>query len=351
MKNTKNTIQVNYNTNSAKNTNNSKKKPVRIRDWTEYNKSLVQRGNIALLVSPAVFLPPKHTKRPGRKQKYSDALILFLAELREILQKPFRQTIGTASNLGFLQGVELPSPNRLCTRMKELNVEQKLDRRRFKKPVCLLVDSTGLKTTGEGEWKVRKHGAGYRRGWRKVHIAIDHITQLITAHEITPETTADQIVLPTLLDDTLASNIKVRQTIGDGAYGSHKLYQETEEKRGISLLSPPHKNARLHVKFAKPHHGRGGSGGKYADLIDEVGWETHNRYLRGCLHLGWDEWKNQIGYHKRSLVETTMWRLKSAFSSQLKSRSSENQIVETAIRIKLLNLWTMQNQVHYQTKT
>lgn len=359
----KNTIHINDNTKSQKcpqkYTNSSIRKCIeaykksrkasRIDNSTAYNKSLVERGKVSLLVSPEVFLPPRHKKGVGRKQEYSDALILFLAALREITQRPFRQTIGYASDLAVLQNVKLPSYNRLCVRMQELQVTQKLDRRHFKK-VCVLVDSTGLKTKGEGEWKVRKHGPSYRRGWTKLHLALDEKTQIITAHEITPETIVDQEMLPALLDNTLAQGIYVDTTIGDGAYGSHKLYKQVEEERGIHLLSPPYKNAKLHVRYKETHPGRGGSGGKYAEFVDEEGWETHNKYLKECLVNGWDEWKDKTGYHRRSLVETTMSRLKNAFSDKLKSTSLKNQKVEVAIRIKLLNRWTMQNQAHYKAK-
>lgn len=265
----KNTIHTNNNTN----TQNIKEqiricKPSRIKDWTKYNQSLINRANVSLLVSPAIFLSPKQAKRAGRKQEYSDALILFLAAFREIIQQPFRQTIGHARNLAALQGIKLPSYNRLCVRMQQLKIEQKLDHRHFKK-VCLLVDSTGLKTKGEGEWKVRKHGAGYRRGWVKLHLSVDYKTQTILSHVETPENVGDQAIATQLVDE---ANVDIQQVVGDGLYGSHELYQEIEGERGISLLSPPHKNARLHVKQPAINPGRGGTGGKYTDLVNEEGW-------------------------------------------------------------------------------
>lgn len=337
----KNTIHTNNNTKNQIN-----KKQSRIKSWTKYNKSLKNRAQLTLLVSPAVFLPPKPTKQAGRPKRYSDELILFLAKVREIVQLPFRQTMGLADDIAILSNLALPEYNTLCVRMQKLQVRQSI-KSKSKEPVCLLIDSTGLKTKGEGEWKVRKHGAGYRRGWKKLHIAVNYNTQEITAYAETSDKTSDQAMTTTLLDTTIKSGAQVDQLLGDGAYGSHKLYQEVEKERGISLLSPPHKNAKLHVRFAEIHSGRGGSGGKYADFVDEESWETQNRYLRDCIHLGWDEWKNQVGYHKRSLAETAMWRLKSAFSDKLKSKTSQNQSVEVAIRINLMNQWTRQDQANY----
>lgn len=343
-KTNKNTIHTNNNTNTANVV--KKKKQSRIKDYTKYNKSLKNRAKLTLLVSPAVFLPSKATKQAGRPKSYSDELILFLAQIREIFQLPFRQTMGLAESLAALSGLSLPEYNTLCTRMQKLNVSCPIERQ-SNKPVCLLIDSTGLKTKGEGEWKVRKHGAGYRRGWRKLHITLDYNTQQITAHTQTSERVVDQEPVIPLLDYNLKNNTCTRQLIGDGAYGSHKLYTQVEKERKISLLSPPRKNAKLHVRFKETHSGRRCSGGKYADFIDEVGWETQNRYLRDCIHLGWDEWKKQIDYHKRSLVETAMWRLKSAFSDKLKSKTEANLNNEIAIRINLLNYWTKLDQNNY----
>lgn len=345
-KTNKNTIHTNNNTNATKTI--KKKKQSRIRDWTKYNKSLKKRASVTMLVSPEVFEKPKKSKLPGRPRLYSDAIILFLLEIREIFQLPFRQTMGLAEDLAIIGGLLLPEYNTLCTRMHQLNIEQNIKcNYSDKKPVCLLIDSTGLKTKGEGEWKVRKHGVGYRRGWKKLHISVDYNTQTITAHEVTPERVVDQDAVASLLDKTSKDGVNIKQLIGDGAYNSHKLYLEIEKDRKISLLSPPRKNAKLHVKFATTHPGRGGSGGKYADFIDEAGWETQNKYLRDCIHLGWDEWKKQTGCHKRNLAETAMWRLKSAFSDKLKSKTEANIATEVSIRIKLLNYWTVQDQDNY----
>lgn len=342
-KTNKNTIHTNDNTNAA----HMSKKQSRIKDWTRYNKSLKNRVNLTLLISPAVFLPPKPTKRAGRPKHYSDELILFLVQIREILQLPFRQTMGLAESITMLSGLDLPEYNTLCTRMQKLQIEPKLNHQHLRKAIYLLIDSTGLKTKGEGEWKVRKHGAGYRRGWKKLHIGIDYDTQTITAYEVTSERVVDQTAATPLLDATLKKGLNVKQILGDGAYGSHKLYVAIEKERKISLLSPPRKNAKLHVKFATTHPGRSGSGGKYADFIDEVGWETQNQYLRECIHLGWDGWKDKVGYHKRSIVETAMWRLKSAFTDKLKSKTEANLNTELIIRINLLNYWTNLDQENY----
>lgn len=107
-----------------------------------------------------------------------------------------------------------------------------------------LVDSAGLKTNGEGEWFRHKHGKHEKRGWIKLHIGVDYKSEQIVAHEATLENVADEKVLPKLIDN-IEDKDRIGQIIGDGAYTYHKLYQQIEEERGLSLLAPPHRNAKV----------------------------------------------------------------------------------------------------------
>jgi len=337
---------MNKQTKTTHNYHTTKTHQNRIKNWTNYNQGLVARGDFTILISQAIVTPIEQTGKPGHPKEYSDALILVLAAIREFTGLPFRQLIGHAAMLVSLFGCRLPSYTTLCKRMQKLQVPSSIKQTRLAPGgVCLLVDSTGLKVAGEGEWKVRKHGASHRRSWVKLHLGVDFASEQILCFEATADHVADGVMMPNLLNQALQTT-SVSQILGDGAYASHSLYQAIEE-RGVNLLSPPHKNARLHVKFAKTHSGRGGSGGKYADFIDEPGWSTYNRYVRSMIHLGVEEWKKQTGYHKRSLAETTMWRLKSAFSDRLKSRCQPNQEAEIALRVYLLNTWTNQAMPTY----
>lgn len=314
--------------------NTTKTHKNRIKDWTKYNNCLVSRGNFSTLIQAATLQSVQQSGKPGHPTEYSDALILVLVQLREFTQLPFRQLIGLAHELAGFLGVKLPAYSTLCKRMKKLSIALKINSRQIPQGFFFLVDSTGLKLHGEGEWYRHKHGPQKRRGWKKVHIGIDYTSEQIVALKTTTENVADASVLPDLVD-IISPDLSVRQIIGDGAYGTHKLYAEIEGERGLSLLSPPHKNAKWHGDI------------KDGVLVDEKGWETHNKYVRGCMRLGPDEWKNQIGYHKRSLVENTMFRLKSAFSGKLKSKTKANQEVEIITRVNLLNMWTAQSLPQY----
>lgn len=333
------------NSKKGKNIKKTKKANKKIINWSQYNQSLENRGNFSVLLNVAYLnkVPPR-TSKTGHPVEYSDAIILFLAQLREFMQMPIRQTIGMAKFIFARAGldIKLPSRTTLSRRLGELRAPTYLERIEFSSPIIFLPDSTGLKISGEGEWKVRKHGADNRREWVKVHLEVDYSTGAIVASSITAPSADDGHELPALLDQVedsrkdIASLPEVSDVIADGAYDQHKLYVKTESK-GISLLVPPPKNAIWHGDI------------KDGNLVDDPGWETRNSYVRGIISLGRDEWKNESGYHKRSLAETAMYRLKCTFGPKLKSRKPENQVVETNIRVSLLNLFTSYGRPAYAT--
>lgn len=301
----------------------------KIINWTEYSNSLVRRGNCTVLLNKAVLGSiPEQTGNAGHPIEYTDALILFLAQLREFMRLPLRQTIGCAQFI-FAQAnltLRLPSYATLSRRLGALSVPTNLRTLPANQPIIFLPDSTGLKVSGEGEWKVKKHGKDKRRQWVKVHLGVDYATQNIVAVETTDAYVHDGPALPGLLDQ-VPGTITVEEIVADGAYGSVRLYGDAKV-RGAKLLVPPPKNAIWHGDIQD------------GSLIDTPGWEVRNSYLRGCIRLGWDEWKRQSGYHRRSLAETSMFRLKTTFGGSLKSRTRVNQAAEVKIRVSLLNLFT-----------
>lgn len=327
----------------------------KITSWTQYSYALEQRGNFTVLLNKAVLdATPEQSGKAGHPVQYSDAVILFLAQLREFMQLPLRQTIGMARFIFWQAGLELalPSYATLSRRMGVLKVpsylsfSQSFSRAPFLSlldhsapPIIFLPDSTGLKLSGEGEWKVKKHGVepGKRRQWLKVHLGTDYASRQIVAYRTSSSNEHDNQSLMPLLD-ALPSELALRlgQVIGDGAYDSETLYRAVEG-RGATLLVPPPKNAKWHGDI------------KHGQLVDEPGWEQRNAYVRGCMRLGRKEWKRQSGYHRRSLAETSMFRLKRAFGSSLKSRKRANQDTEVAIRVSLLNLFTGYGLPTYQT--
>ncbi len=171
-----------------------------IRNWSMYNKSLVDRGDITLWLSPDSLNQWKHPDpgyHRGRPYIYSDMAIESLLIIREVFHLTLRGTEGFARSLFKLLEINdqtVPDYTLLCKRGKTLNVPIRVQNKGRK--LDLLVDSAGLKVYGEGEWKVRKHGKSKRRHWVKVHIAVDSKPQQITAVKTTSKTSTTQKFFP-----------------------------------------------------------------------------------------------------------------------------------------------------------
>lgn len=288
------------------------------RSWSDYNKSLIQRGNLCLWFNDEViahWLAPKCSKR-GTPRQYSDLAITTLLELKYLLNLSFRATQGFIQSLFKLLDIDLPVPDysTLSRRLRQLKVE--LNVPQPMKPLSLAIDSSGLKVYGEGEWKVRIHGHTKRRTWRKFHLGIDTSKQLIHAVTVTTNDFKDSEVF----GDTVAQvKSPIKDILGDGAYDSKNCY-EVCASRQLKPIFPPRHGAVIR------QHGNG----KRKPL-------PRDQAIRDIRMLGRKGWKTKVGYHRRSLVETAMFRFKKMFTASLKSRSFINQAHEVFIKCNILN--------------
>jgi hypothetical protein len=183
----------------------------------------------------------------------------------------------------------------------------------------LVLDSTGLKVYGEGEWKVRKHGYSKRRTWRKLHLAIDAETHEIQAVMVTEAKVDDAEAVDHLLKPI---DRPVASAAADGAYDKRKVYRVLEPRTG-TILIPPRKNARIW---------------KHGNAVGPPLARDEN--LRAIRRAGRRAWKRAVGYHRRSLAETGVFRLKTIFGGHLASRDPGNQVTEGTIRVRALNIMT-----------
>jgi hypothetical protein len=172
-----------------------------------------------------------------------------------------------------------------------------------------------LKVLGEGEWKVRKHGADKRRVWRKVHVIIDAESHEVRAAEMTDHRHGDGEIVPVLLAQ-LPEGERIGVISGDGAYDTRGVY-EASASRDAALVVPPRRNGR-------PWKAR------------TTGAAERNESLRAIKRLGRRLWKRWGGYHRRSLAETAMSRLK-RLGERLASRDPARQTAEVQIRCAILN--------------
>jgi len=186
-------------------------------NWASYNASLKARGSLTVWLDKGMQWYAPATGKRGRQPIFSDAAIQFCLSIKSLFSLPLRQSLGMVESLLRLAGLDwkVPDFSTVCRRQKHLSV--KLPYRPSTTALDLLVDSTGIKFLGEGEWKRKKHGADYRRQWRKVHLAIDAHTLDIRAIEVTDNGTGDAPMLPELLSQIPADE-PIASVGGDGAY-------------------------------------------------------------------------------------------------------------------------------------
>jgi transposase len=295
----------------------------RVRNWADYNQSLVQRGSITLWISDDVLSAwqPKVTgPRPrGGQLEYTDGAIECLLMVKAVYHLTLRATEGFAQSIRKLLKVEMPIPDysTLSRRAKTLQVALPTT---AAGPIHAVLDSTGLKIYGEGEWKVRQHGYSKRRTWRKLHLNVDEATGEIQAEELTEASTDDAEMTGPLLEQTPA---EVEQLSADGAYDKDKVYTAASEHGVGQVTIPPRRDAHIwqHGNCAAPPHPRDAN-------------------LRRIREVGRKKWKEESGYHRRSLVETTMFRFKTIFGDHLSARELAHQKTEARIKCAALNRMT-----------
>ncbi len=255
----------------------------------------------------------------GAPRTYSDLAITCMAMLSAVYRLTLRATQGLLCSVIKLLKVKLPVPDytTLCRRRRQLQVS--LPRHAKDEPLHVVVDATGIKVYGEGEWKVRSHGYSKRRTWRKLHLGVDEATGEIATAAATTNDFSDGQLLPDLLnqiDETVA------QVSGDGAYDTHACYAAIEARKARAAI-PPRCRARIwqHRNLSDPPLAR-------------------DENLRRIRRVGRKRWKQACGYHRRSLAETAMFRIKTIFGDRVRARTFEGQSAEMLIRCSALNHMT-----------
>jgi IS5 family transposase len=298
------------------------KRTYRPRNWSQYNKALVQRGSLTVWVSEEVLSAWHNTARTGKRGKpadYTDTAILCMATLEEVYGLALRATEGLTRSIIKLLGVELSVPcyTTLCRRRRSLEVA--LPRRKKSEPLHMVVDSTGIKVYGEGEWKVRQHGWSRRRTWRKLHLGVDEASGEFVAAVVSTNSFKDSQILPDLLEQV---EDEISQVTADGAYDSRNCYDAIRHREARACI-PPQKRAKIwqHGNTKAERH-----------IRDEN--------LREIRRKGRAAWKRESNYHRRSLAETAVFRVKMIFGERVSARSFDGQTAQLLVRCAALNRMT-----------
>ena len=211
----------------------------RVANWPGYHAALVRRGSVTIWFTEeavAAWHAPATGERGGQPVYSSLAIETGLA-LRLVFHQPLRQTEGMLRSIAEVLRIDIAVPDHttLSRRGRGVTILPKWAARG--EPLHLLVDSTGLKMYGEGEWLDQQHGSKSRRRWRKLHLGLDADTQEIVAAELTPDDVGDVSVLPELLDQVGAD---ISSMTADGAYDGEAVYNAVAARHPAAavVISP-----------------------------------------------------------------------------------------------------------------
>jgi len=291
----------------------------RLRNWPEYNNALKTRGSILMWVDPNCDWIFSGKRKPGGKIIYSDLAIEMYLQVCKVYHLALRQGEGFMGDIMKLLRLDLPIPDYtvISKRAKKLDIKLK----RFSqeaansrnKTTYMIIDSTGLKIYGEGEWANVKHGTKYRRDWRKLHISVNKDGD-IQAVTLTDRHTSDASQVPILQDQVCE---KVDVAITDGAYDDKAIYASFLERNpSTRIIIPPRKTAIL---------------------SEDSILEQRNKHIHYVRKYGRDSWEENSGYSQQARAENTMFRYKTILGGKLSARIFESQQNEVVLGCSILN--------------
>src|SRR5688500_17855649 len=280
----------------------------RVTNWSAYNEALRQRGSLTVWFTDDAIAAWKAAPRttPGGQPDYSDLAITTALTLRAVFRLPLRQTEGLIGSVLQLLGLDLSVPDYSTLSRRAQSLELPAQPRATGGPIHLLVDSSGLKLGGPGEWLVEKHGTSRRRSWRKLHIGFDAVTGRDVDDASRVEPLLDQIAEP------------VELFLGDGGYDRTGVYTALDERHpAATVVVPPRADAVLIAT---------------ADTDPT----QRDRHIQAIAGTGRMAWQRDSGYNERAHVEGQFARWKQAIGDGLRFHSDEARATEVAIAAQVL---------------
>jgi Transposase DDE domain len=288
----------------------------RVQNWPAYEAGLKRRGELTLWLDEAALArwqAPRRTT-PGGQARYSDAAIELVLILRLVFHLALRQAEGFATSVLRLLGQDLRVPDHTTLSRRSRGFAGRRPKVIPHGPLHLVVDSTGLKLFGQGEWDEEKYGRA-RRSWRKLHLAVDAETGEIVAGTLTDNAADDAGQVPALLGQIEG---EIASVTADGAYDGEPVYQAVVRHQSDpvpNIVIPPRASAvpSTEAQSQRDHH------------------------IRIIAEKGRMAWQKVTGYGRRSLAETVVGRYKAIIRPKLRARISPAQRGETAIAAEVLN--------------
>ena len=297
----------------------------KVTNWPAYDASLRQRGSLTVWFTDEAIqawaAEPRTTR--GGQPWYSSLAILTALTLRAVFRLALRQTEGLIGSVIRLLGLELPVPDHttLSRRAATLDVPRprsgiSAEAGNSAEPMHLLVDSTGLKLCGAGEWLLEKHGTKTRRSWRKLHLGVDTDTGQIVASTLTNHDVDDGSQTGPLLDQFTGA---VASFTGDGAYDQDGVYASVGERHPAAAVVVPPRATAAPSRMAESEP------------------TQRDRHLQLIAERGRMAWQKTSGYTNRARAETAISRFKRVIGDGLRSHTNERRATEVGVAVQVLN--------------
>jgi hypothetical protein len=297
----------------------------RVTNWAEYDAALRQRGSLTVWFTEEAVAAWEAEPRttPGGQPHYSSLAITTALTLKAVFRLALRQTEGLIGSVIRLLGLDLSVPDHttLSRRAETLEVprprsDSRTEAGRDPEPVHLLVDSTGLKLCGAGEWLVEKHGTRTRRAWRKMHLGVDAETGRIVAATLTDRDVDDASQVGPLLDQV---DGQIASFTGDGAYDQDGVYTSVAERHPAAAIIVPPRATAVPSRTA------------------ETAPTQRDRHLDLIAEKGRMGWQKASGYNWRARAEATIGRFKRVIGDGLRSHTEESRATEMDVAVHVLN--------------
>ena len=287
----------------------------RVRNWADYDESLVQRGNLTIWLTAEAIRNwnAKPSRRRGGQRKYSDLAIETALTLRLLLHLPLRQTERFLTLIFELMNVNLEVPDHSTLSRRSGSLSFQIEHAQGNGPIDLVIDSSGLSIFGVGEWGAAKRGGKGIHGWKKLHLGVDQ--RGIIVAQILTDANVDDASTGTSLMDRVPREVKA--VIADSAYDTRAFYDAAANK-GARVVVPPIKSAQV--------------GGDRSPVRDKA--------VCRIRKVGRRQWKKEAGYHRQARCENAFFRYKTILGDRMRSRGASAQVVEARLACKILNRMT-----------
>lgn len=301
--------------------------------WSDYNESLVRRGEILLgfdiIDNWDKELEEMNRGKLGEPFHYPDTFVLMLGYAKVYFHLPYRQTEGVIKGHVDKKIPSIPDFSTINRRINRLDVKIKNDgsgentnpskEEEENVYIIITIDSSGIKITNRGEWINKKWNVKEKqnkKGYLKIHIAVDIKSKKILSMEVTDEHKHDSKMLPKLVEDILSTNGSsiIDKLLADGAYDSNDIFRYISEK-GIVPCIKVRKNSRVRK-----------TGNFFRNL--SVIAQRRNNY---------EKWKDGVSYGQRWIAETVFSSLKRMFGEYVYSVKMENMKQELMLKASLYN--------------